>query len=142
MKSSERGASMVESSLVSLVTLLLVFGIMELSELMYAYHAVANGARLGTRWAIVRGAGCLDASCPATQTSITTYIKSQLPLLKTSQVTVSATWHNTSTCRIASQNGTGCTVTVAVTYPFSFDLPWIWNHSISLTSSSTMVISE
>ena len=142
MRRGERGASMVEFAIASLVTLLLLFGIIDFSELMYAYHTVANAARQGTRWAAVRGNTCPDSSCPATSSTVQTYVLTQMPLLNTANATVTTTWANTTLCSVASKNASGCTVTVNVSYPFTFDVALLWSHTMTLSSSSTMVISE
>ena len=122
--------------------LMFVFGIFEFARLLYTYHTVSTAARLATRWAMVRGIDCLAPSCPATSSSVTTYVQSVVPLLNASNVSVSASWSNTGSCSTGTKNGPGCLVSVTVTYPFTFELPLVSNARLSLTSTSQMVISE
>jgi Flp pilus assembly protein TadG len=141
----QRGASMVEFAISAMVMLMVVFGIIEFAQLLYSYHTVADAARLGTRWAIVRGADCVDVSCPAGPDDVRAYVRTQVPLLTASNVGVTTTWTNTNTCTAAAYaaaNGPGCEVTVTVTYPFSFGVSIWGSGQVNLSSTSSMVISE
>ncbi len=53
--SPRRGAAAVETAIVMLVLLTLIFGMLELTIAIFHYHIVAQGARQGARLAIVRG---------------------------------------------------------------------------------------
>lgn len=139
---AQRGSSMVEFAIAALAMLMFVFGIMEFARLLYTYHTVATAARLGSRWAMVRGTACPAPSCPASSSTVSTYVKTAVPLLDTTQVTVSTAWANTAVCSAASKEAPGCLVTVTVTYPFRFLVPIVSSSTISLTSASQMVISE
>ena len=57
-KHGERGASLVETVIVMGVLLALMFGIIDFGRALYTYSFVAQLARQGARWAIVRGANC------------------------------------------------------------------------------------
>ncbi len=50
----ERGAALVEFSIVATATLLLMFGVIEFGRLVWAHNALKDAARRGTRYAIVR----------------------------------------------------------------------------------------
>ena len=52
---NERGSALWEFAFVLTVMLTLIFGVMEFSQVMYAYHFVSNAAREATRYASVRG---------------------------------------------------------------------------------------
>jgi hypothetical protein len=52
---SEQGSTLLEFALVLTVLLTVLFGIMEFSRAMYAYHFLSNAAREATRYASVRG---------------------------------------------------------------------------------------
>ncbi|MHB0858212.1 MAG: TadE/TadG family type IV pilus assembly protein [Anaerolineae bacterium] len=52
--SDERGQDLVEFALVFPLFALLVFGIMEFGIIIFSYNTVANAAREGARYAIVR----------------------------------------------------------------------------------------
>ncbi|HLI97434.1 MAG TPA: TadE/TadG family type IV pilus assembly protein [Candidatus Baltobacteraceae bacterium] len=133
MMHAQRGTAMVEFAISSLVLLMLLLGILELGRALYTYHTIADAARLGARWAIVRGSGCIDASCPATQSSVKSYVLAHVPLLDPSSVTVTANW--------PSGEAAGDPVSVTVKYNFNFAVPYIGN-SLTMQSTSQMVISE
>lgn len=142
---SQRGASTVEFAISSLVMLMLLFGILECSLLLYSYHTVSNAARQATRWAMVRGSDCVASSCPATASSVKSYVLTQVPLLDPSQVSVTTTWSSSNGCTVTSSAGPagpGCTVAVQITYPFQLQLPLIPISAITLSSTSQMVMSE
>lgn len=146
----ERGASMVEFAIAATALLLMMFGILEFGRVMYTYHTVSNAARLGSRWAIVRGSGCavLD-HCNATSADIQTWVQSQVPMVDSNTLSVSATW-STSTdpsvdCSASDptgNNGMGHLVCVTVSYPFNFAVPFVSQTPLTLTSTSKMVISN
>jgi Flp pilus assembly protein TadG len=146
----ERGGSIVEFALVASVFMLLVTAAIYLGLLVYSYTAVANAARLGARWASVRGASCVAGSsngCPATQSNIQSYVVSQLPGVVTSPApTVSPTWttppwSTTPTgCSSSSETG-GCLVTVTVTYSFPLTIPF-YGSVPAFSATSQAVISR
>jgi len=136
---------MVEFAVAAMVMLLVTFGIMEYALLLYSYHTVSNAARQGSRWAIVRGTDCIDSSCPATATTVKTYVLTQMPLLNTSNATVTTTWSSAGSCTVSSATGPGgpgCQVAVTVSYPFNLNIPFMTASPLTLTSTSTMVIAH
>src|SRR5882724_8916929 len=50
----ERGQSLVETSMMVVVILTVVFSIFEICQLMYTYSVLANSANEGVRYAVVR----------------------------------------------------------------------------------------
>jgi Flp pilus assembly protein TadG len=141
----ERGAAVVEFAVASVLLLTLMFGIIDFGRGLYAYSMVINNARLGARYAIVRGSGCTNPDCPATKDSIQDYVRSQSSLVDPTDVTVTSKWPGTnSTCSATSApyNAQGCLVSVQVTYQFQFILPLIPTGSWPLSSTSQMVISQ
>lgn len=142
---AQRGSSTVEFAISALLMLMLLFGIMECSLLLYSYHTVSNAARQASRWAVVRGSDCLAASCPATADTVKAYVLTQVPLLDATQVAVTTTWSSSSNCTAPSASGPagpGCIVAVHVTYPFQLHLPLIPISTLTLSSTSQMVMSE
>lgn len=141
----ERGNSTVEFAFAAMAILLFVFGILEFGRALYTYHTVANLARLGTRWAIVRGSGCsyLD-SCNAGPTEVQAYVRTQaFALMNTGNINVTASWPGTNaTCPSGSTNARGCLVSVSVTYPFVFWVPLIGSQGFNISSTSQMIISN
>lgn len=105
----ERGTSLVEYAIVCVLSLTLLFGIIDFGRALYAYHFISNAARTATRWAAVNGSACsTDSSCtapvsctssgcstctsgcaPAGGTDISNYVKSITPPgIDTTQLTV------------------------------------------------------
>lgn len=142
---AQRGATMVEFAISSLVTLMVIFGILECSLLLYTYHTVSNAARQASRWAIVRGSDCVASTCPADANSVKSYVLTQVPLLDTAQVNVTTTWSSSNDCTVTSTSGPagpGCIVAVQVSYPFQLHLPFIPISAMTISSTSQMVMSE
>lgn len=131
---------MVEFAIVATAFLLLMFGIMDFGRAIFTYHAVANAAREGSRYAMVRGSSCTVTGCPATSATIQTYVRGRNGTLMTpSSITVTASWPGTTGCA-AGSNAAGCKVAVTVSYPFHFAaLPFA---DLTMSSTSTMIISQ
>ncbi len=142
-KRRERGASLPETAIVIGVVLALLFGIMDFGKMMYTYAFVAQIAREGARWAIVRGSQCsLLDHCNASQTDLQTYVQSLSEgLTQPSSITVTETH---GTCPPGSSgNAPGCQIGVAVSYQYKFTLiPYLASMPITMSSTSQMVISQ
>ncbi len=152
---------MVETAIVLGVFLTMVFGIIDLSRAAYTYHLVSNAARIGARFAMVRGATCFHPaggtdpypcpiSPPDTSGEIQQYVQSQSILLGLGNVTVTPSWTGQDAngnpypgCKGGSPyNFPGCPVSVTVTYTFTFLAPFVSTVSIPMSSTSQMVISQ
>ena len=139
----ERGAVIAEFAIVSTIVITLIFGIVEFGRALYTYHMVSNAARIGTRYAIVRGTNCTQtrAGCtPATSSDIQTYVRSVSPVVDTNSLSVSTTWSSSPDCIVAG--GAGCIVTVTASYTFSSPIPLLNMASIPMSSTSQMVMSQ
>lgn len=132
---------MVEFTIAATVLLFVMIAILEFGQALYVYNLVTNDARLGARYAMVRGSNCTFTECPATSDSIQTYVRSLSPNIDTSKLAVKATWSfvPADSCTVVS-NGAGCLVTVTASYPFQTfgTLPL----NINITSTSKMYISR
>lgn len=130
-----RGQSTLEFGLSSLLLLLLMFGVFEMSRMLLIFTTVNNAARAGARFAIVHGAD----NPPATN-QIQTLVKGYL----------SAAPMNTANpnlvITVSGAGGTvGSTVSVSVTYPYD---PFIGfytkffgsTNSFNISSTTTGVI--
>jgi Flp pilus assembly protein TadG len=143
-RKGEHGSSLVEYAFILIIFLTLIFGISGFGHMLYVYHAVNNAAKEGTRWAAVNGANCgADSSCsaPASLAQIRTYVTTNLPAtLDQSIVFVDPSWSAPSgsppvcsgpvtgsdgTTVPQTQNYPGCTVSVQVSYPYSFYFPFL-----------------
>lgn len=156
----QRGVSMVENAIVMGLLLLMLFGIVDFGRALYTYHLLDNAARLGARFASVRGARCVHTAtpdpwpCPIVPPDsageIQQFVQSQSTLLGIGNVTVTPSWTgqdaNGNPYPGCNQDGTfeqpGCPVTVTVTYTFQFLAPIVSSASIGMSSTSQMVISQ
>ncbi|HLY42544.1 MAG TPA: TadE family protein [Terracidiphilus sp.] len=162
---AEEANTVVEMAITTLVLFSLIFGIIEMCMCLYAYNFTAEAARQATRYAIVRGSlSCqVNASfkdCnlgPATAGNpLQTYVQG-LGFPYASQMTVTPTWWSpsgspgntwTTACTTATDaNGNACNqpgnaVKVVVTYAFPLAIPLVGVHSITLSSTSEMMVSE
>lgn len=150
LRFGEEGQTLLESALSITLLLLLLFGAIEMGMILNTYHTLSYAARLGSRYAIVRGADCsgLSGGCPAGVDDISAYVKSAPFVgIDGSQLTVSTIWSGppqlSGSCAYSPCNHPGDQVTVTVSYPFSaFSLPFVPALTGSMHSSSTMVISQ
>src|SRR5580693_2846303 len=113
----QRGSSLPETMIVMGLLLGLMFGIIDFGRAMYTYSFVAQLARQGARWAIVRGTSCtvLD-NCSATSAEVQTYVRS-LSEGATVPASISVSYTPvTSGCSIPA--APGCAIAVTVSYPF------------------------
>ena len=125
----QRGSNLVESALVFLGFMFLVFGSVEFGRMVYAFNTVCEAAREGARWASVRGS---SSSSPATNTTVTNYVKQWAVGLDTSQLTVNTSW--------SPNNNPGGSVQVSVTYSWAAVVGVIVPRTMSFTSQSNMTV--
>jgi Flp pilus assembly protein TadG len=123
--------TMVEFAMIVLVTLTLVFTIIQASLALYAYSFVSYGARCGVRYAMVHGS---SSSSPATSSSIQSYVQSLAYPLNTNSLTVTTTWN--------PNNSPGSTVTVQVTYVFNPIASFVWSSNLTMSSQAQTLISN
>jgi Flp pilus assembly protein TadG len=145
MTHAQRGQALVEFTLVSMVALLVLFGIIELGRALYSYHLVSNAARLGTRYAIVNGSDCaqtLSGCSAASADTISSYVRAASPGIDPPALTVSTTWSTGPNCAGAPYQGAGCTVTVTASYTFSSVVPLLNLAHIPMSSTSSMIVSQ
>jgi Flp pilus assembly protein TadG len=136
-----RGQSLVEFSLVALLSVMLLFGAFEMCRMVLVYTTIANAARAGERYAIVNGS---DVTATPPTTAIQNVVKGYLSTgtVNTSGVSPSVTYCSDPTCGTTgnSYNVPGNSVQVSVTYPYD---PWVgffpWG-TINLTSTAQGVI--
>jgi Flp pilus assembly protein TadG len=146
---AEEGAAAVEFALTIAVMISLIIGMMEAGLALFNLHIISESARAGARYAMVRGDTCTvsGVSCTATTTQIQNYVKGlEYPGIITSNMTVTVTYS-------AYPSGTSCTpnsncanpgdlVTVKVSYPFVWSIPFVPSSSIPLNSTSAVIISQ
>jgi Flp pilus assembly protein TadG len=139
----ERGSTLVEFALAVTALMTLIVGMIDIGRGLYTNHWVSNAARLATRYASVRGSACPAADCPATASSIQTYVRNLGPELNQAQITVNSQWITSPACYDGAQRGPGCYVQVTVSYPFKFAaVPIVPSFTMTMTSTSKMIISQ
>lgn len=166
-RTKERGAATFEMALVlPLIILPLIFGVMDFSRAMYAYHFVGYAAREASRWASVRGATCASpmtncgaavAGSSAPQTFVVGFIPAGMynkgcsgTLSGSLCVTVLASTGFMADGVTDCTNGgvyptdfPGCVVQVNVTYYYGFTLPYLSQlPAVKMSSTSQMTISQ
>jgi Flp pilus assembly protein TadG len=158
-----RGSAALEFALSSIAFMAFLFGIIDFCRAFYTYEFVNYAARLGTRYAIVRGSACaqsvptsyINSQCGSStgvsSAQIQTYVQQLgLPGINGALMTVTATWPATGTaCPAVSPNSNhvptnspDCPVNVVVTYPYSSQIPFIRLATLTLKAHSQMVISQ
>ncbi len=145
----ELGAVTMEFAVSCVLHLALLFGVMEASLGVYAFHFTAEAAREGTRYASVRGFSCTGSisACPAQSSDIQAYVKGiAYPGIDPAAMTVTTTWSAFPSGTVCSPstscNNPGDLVTVVVQYQFPFSVPLLPANTWAVTSTSAMVISQ
>ncbi len=162
----ERGSTLVEFAMTTLLLVVLVAGVLQWILAMYAYHFTTYAAQEGARFAAVRGytwsksktTSCSTSAppsftmpyeCTASAADIQNYVQSLATGgIKASNITINETssyvWpgttaDNTSTGCTTNANSQGCMVKVTVSYSLSF-LPFITGHTLTIGATSENVI--
>jgi Flp pilus assembly protein TadG len=146
----DEGSSIIEFALVAAIVVELMFGVMQLCLAFYSYEVINEYARAGARYAMVHGSSCLlpnGSSCyNDTNAALQTVVQNiNFPGINASNIVVTAT--NTfapgrTSCLTASCKGTGDQITVNVAYTYKLSIPFIPATSWTMSSTSTMIISQ
>lgn len=136
-----RGQSLVEFAMASVVTLMLLFGVIEVSRILLVYTTISDAARLGARYAITHGTAANGAptstDVSTMQSNVQTVVKSFLgpATVNPTAATITTTFPSLS-CGVTSCSGTtpGNLVQVTVSYPYDVLFSYI---PISVTVAST-----
>lgn len=138
-KNGERGSASVEFAFAAVMLLTLLFSAIDLGRCLYAYHWVSYAARIGTRYAMLRGACnlpdggacpyCTGSSlpCQASGDNITSYIQNYATGIDWSNVTVTPQCFVTGSAPNNPPCAIGKWTQVTVRYKFGFDTPFISN---------------
>lgn len=163
---NEEGANLVEMGLSMIVFMPFFFAIIQFSYGLYVYNYVAEAAREGTRWAVVRGYECgqnmSSSFCSPTAAKTTGAVGSDIqsyvqnlgfPGMNKSSVSVSSSWYTGSATKPRSWspctsggsticNQPGNQVQVTVSYPVPIPIPFWKKLTLNVKSTSQMVIVE
>ena len=155
--SSENGGTLVETALSLSLLFMLIFGIIQISLVLYTFHFVSEAAREATRYAVVRGSSLVtDCTAPGYATcvaqggkntgDIATYVTNLgYPGFNSSDVTVNSTWLTSSGAACGTTDACkvpGDMARVTVTYNFPFSVPFVPSRTLTMSSTSQMVISH
>lgn len=126
----DRGQSLVEFALASVVFFMTIFGILELGLAVSRYNMVADLAQEGARWASVRGTA--SSGGPSNQAAVQTFVQSRSSGLNPA-VSISP----------SPIGAPGSTITVTVTSAYSPMTGFIARTAqIPLSATATMVVSR
>jgi Flp pilus assembly protein TadG len=134
---SEEGSTLVELALTIPVLLTFVFGWMQVCMAISTRSLLSEIAREGTRYAMVRGATCVNvagSSCMATAANVNAYLNGvNWPNVGGSVIAVSTTYPD-------GNENAGSRVQVTVTNVFPFNIPFVSRTSLTMSSTSVMYI--
>jgi hypothetical protein len=143
--SADYGSASIEFAVSASVLFMTMIGLMKMCLAIYTYHYVAEAAREGTRYAMVRGSSTSPA---ATSTDIQTYVQNlAYPGISASAMTVTPSWIAFPAGRVCTPstnpcNNPGDVVKVVVSYAFPLAIPFRASNTYTMTSTSEMVISQ
>ena len=133
----ERGQALVEFGLCTLLTVMLLLGVVEFGRMVLAYTTICNAARVGVRFAMAHGS---DNSATTTQIQsvVTNYLTAAA--IDTSSATVTVTYPGYAAMGCASGgNSPGCPVTVSISYAYQTMVTY-YPINVTLSSQSQGVI--
>lgn len=120
IRSRRQGQGLIEFSVVLVVTLFLMFTVIEVSRMLLVYTTIANSARAGVRYATTHGStrtgsGATGPSSPANHSQVDTVVKNfaSAGLINRSALLVTVTYPDA-----APSNDPGDRVVVQVVYPY------------------------
>jgi Flp pilus assembly protein TadG len=126
----EEGSAALEMAISTMLYMVIVLGILDLTRMIYAYNFVSFAAREASRYASVRG-----TANPATSATVKTFVRSEaVAAINQNNVNVTTTWSPNHTA--------GSRVTVNVSYTYSSLFSFVLAHPVTFQSSSTMVIAQ
>jgi Flp pilus assembly protein TadG len=148
LNSSPRGVmTYIEFAYVAPLLFILIFGIINFAQLLYAYNFVSYSAQEASRWASTRGSQALTVAQggpgPASASSIATFVSNEAVGLNTAKLVTTASWQCPASGCTANFNDPGNTVVVTVKYTYTWFMPaWVQPTAKTLSSTSEMVISN
>lgn len=133
---AQRGQSTVEFALVIIIFTYMLFGLLDFGKAVYDYNTLANAAREGARYAIVRCQYSVGSSYWTTAT-VTTAARAEIQAIASAvTVTPSPVDGSTANC---SAPGTPISVQVSTTFiPLTPLISQLIGGSIALSATSTM----
>ena len=140
----ENGSTQIEFALITVLLVMVLLGLVEMSRMVLAYNAIADAAKAGARYAMVHGADRIGSGIDG-PSSATSYSQIQTVaqnyaaagLLNSSNVTVSVSYPNHTGSVPGNYPGDPVDVTVSYTYsPLIGYFSSILNKTLSSTSEA------
>src|SRR5271157_1689180 len=129
----QRGSSMIETALSLMITLVMIFSIIEFCSAIYTYVVLQEAANEGMRYAIVNANNIPEAVRR-------TKIYAGYSLHNVDAMTVTAVPSICGTCTpvcATALNGTpGCPLIISISYPYLPYLAWIMPQPPTMTAHS------
>lgn len=149
----EAGVALVEFALSIVLVLTIIFGIIDVGRAIFAYVWVANTARIGARYAMVKGSFCLypdGSSCGANSAQLITYLENNSNGINFTSSSCPISGNRGAVCIqsgcISANAGSqlpcasGTEVSVQVQYQFGFICPFLPLPTWTMTSSSARIV--
>ena len=145
---NEDGSGLVEFALSASVMLSVLIGLFYMCMALFTYNYVTQTARNATRYAIVRGADCINFSdCGISDDGIEQYVQN----VGLNGMSSHTTWyqygydsagHGIWNACSGQCNAPGNAVSVNVTYSLPLNIPFVPQSALQLSSTSQLVISQ
>jgi len=134
----EEGSALVEFALTMPILIIFFFGLIQVCLASYMRQVVSESAREGTRYAMVHGATCVNASgssCTVSAANVNSWVGSNgWPNLGGgAPVVVNTTFPD-------GNESPGSRVSVTVTYSFPFRIPMVPQSTLTLSATSVAYI--
>lgn len=143
----QRGSAILEQAIALPIMVLLMFGVIDMSRALYAYHYVSYIAREASRWASVRS---IANGGPVDEATVGNFVADVAGMgLDKNQFTTTVQWvpppNATPLCPNAGNSPKnekpGCVVQVKVDYDFKFVVPFM-PAGFTMSSESQMIITQ
>lgn len=126
-RSARRGSSIIEFALLAFTLLVVLFSGIELDRMVFVYLNLADAAKAGTRYAIVRGSTRPSgASSPGDPSPVSNIVRYYATGVTPSRLSVQVNY-------LDGNNRPGSRVQVLVSYPYD---PWIKLPFLGVTLSA------
>jgi Flp pilus assembly protein TadG len=128
-QANQRGAAMVEMALALPIYFLLVYGVIQLSFVLFGFCNATYACRMAARYAAVHGAGSTSA---CTSAQLKTIVMRYLWGAPSTGTTVNSTW--------TPDNNPGSTVTVSITIIYPTAIPFSSLSQVTVGTSDQAII--
>jgi Flp pilus assembly protein TadG len=125
---SQAGATMVEFLFIGVLLFLVMFASLEFDRMLFVYTALADAAKAGVRYGVVRGSNRSSGSLSSGDTTeIQAHVKSYVLAVNKTRLNVAVTYPD-------GANSIGSRISVVVQYTYD---PWVGLPLTGVTLSAT-----